>query len=300
MKHLSILSALFFVLQTSAFAQSNTTVIVPAPAKAAAAPSTGAATSTADAAPAQQTVAVTYDAIMYGPGLDNGEKKAENKMTGAKQMDGESDMHISHRPKLKYNISSNIDAGIQARIGTDFTGTGLTAANENWRLFANFKNVFQRDIVSVTFTPRVVLPFSDRAHNSKMLPSPELLIPVSITPKNSRFNFSYTPQMIQNLYSDATAATAQRAVGFHFIHNIEGTYTLGSATQLTFGLYPEYRTTKVAAFTNTSNELDLGVNWDFTKGWSVNPYIGTELNGLDSSAISKNMQANLTLTGTFL
>jgi hypothetical protein len=287
MKQILISSVvLSIVLQSSAFAQSSTAIVPAAPVSAPSA----AATSTADAPAASSIIHASYTGIFAGPGLDS---------EAGTTKDGD-DLFVSNRLAFKADLAKGIDAGLQIRLQTAFRTNGIEANNEISRFFANFKNVFQYDILSVNLTPRLLLPTSNRAHNNKMTLSPELLIAMNVNPKDSRFSFSYTPQMQQIIYSNNAVATANNGMSFYLLHNLDVTYTLGSTTQITFGYYPEYMSTKQAAFTNSSNEIDLGLNWDFAKGWSINPYIATEMNGLDSNAIGKNMQANLTLSGTFL
>lgn len=285
---------LSFVLQSSAIAAVSSTAVVPAgaadAANAAKAAPAAAATSTADAPAASSMIHASYTGIFDGPGLDS---------EAGTTKDGD-DLFVSNRLAIKADLAKNIDAGLQVRIKTDFRKDGVNASNEISRFFANFKKVFEYNILSVNLTPRLLLPTSDRAHNNKMTLSPELLIAMNVNPSDSRFSFSYTPQMQQLLYSDNAIATANRGMSFYLLHNLEANYTLGSTTQITFGYYPEYMSTKTAAFTNTSNEIDLGLNWDFAKGWSINPYVATELNGLDTAAIGKSMQANLVLSGSFL
>jgi len=289
MKHLFINSVILsIVLQTSAFAASSTTTAIPASdAKNAA---TAAATSIAEVAPFKSVIHASYTGSFVGPGLN-----AE----AGKTKDGD-DIFVSNRIAVKDDITINIDAGLQARIATAFAKDGLKANNEVWRFFADFKNVATYDILSVNLTARLLLPTSKKAHNNSMTLSPELLASFNINPKNSRFSFAYTPQAQQIIYTNSAVATANNAMSFYLVHNLEATYNLGSTTQITFGYYPEYMSKKQAAFTNSSNEIDLGINWDFAKGWSVNPFIATELNGLNSASMGKNMQANLVLSGSFL
>ncbi len=273
-------------LSAHSFAQSTATIATPAAASS----STPGSASTTSAAPTSTSIHANYTGIFLGPGLN-----AE----AGKTKDG-TDLFISNRFAIRSDFTDQINAGLQARLRTVFAKDSIDASNEVWRFFANFRNVAEYDIVSLSLTPRLLLPTSDQAHNNSMTLSPELLASFNVNPKNSRFSFSYTPQMQQLFYTDSSVALKNNAMSFYLVHNLEMNYNLGSTTQITVGYYPEYLSTKKVSFTNSSNEVDVGFNWDFAKGWSINPYLATELNGLDSSDFGKNMQANLTLSGTFL
>jgi hypothetical protein len=222
---------------------------------------------------------------MSGPILD-----AEKNST--------SNISVSNRLTAKADFTENFNAGVQARINTAFLATGMKATNENWRLFADIKKIYQGDLIDFNLTPRIVLPTSNAAHNQTLIGAPELIATLNVNPKNSRFSFDYKVQTMKNFYTDRLASN--KSVDFYLLHNFEAAYTLGSTMEINVGLYPEYMSTKNAAFTNSSNELDLGLSWSFAKGWALNPYLATELNGFDSSTPGKNMQANLILSGSFL
>ena len=289
MKKLLTASILTIVLQTSAYAQSSSAVTAPA----AAANETGgpaAATSTATA-PKKSLINIKYVGVYEGP----------NFTSDGNNMHGE-DTSVSNRPTLQANLADNINAGLQTRINTAFTKDGVKAANETWRLYGTFKNVASYGILSLDLIPRIMLPTSKSNHNKTMTLSPELITAININPKDSRFSFDYSPQMLGYIYSDNNVATAANAKSFILLHNIEGTYQLGASSQLTFGWYPEYNVGKTTKFTNDSNEVDVGVNFDVAKGWAINPYIGIEPVGLgkDGASALKSMEAALVVSGTFL
>lgn len=242
-------------------------------------------TSTASTTTMMPTIHASYTGIMSGPIL-NAEKNSKNNIS------------VSNRIAAKADFTEQFDAGIQARLNTTFTPTGVNAANENWRVFANIKKIYNDGFIDFNLTPRVMLPTSNSAHNQKLLMGPELIATMNLNPKNSRFTFDYKVQTQKNFYSDKLASN--KSTDFYLLHNFEANYTLGSTTEINMGLYPEYLSTNSAAFTNTSNELDLGLSWSFAKGWSLNPYLATELNGFDTASPGKNMQANLILSGAFL
>jgi len=286
------------VLQQAAFAQSSATVITPAAPTAATADTAAAATSTAEA-PKVQPINIKYLGVYEGP----------NFTANGTNMHGD-DTAISNRPKIQYNFTNDVNTGLEARVGTTFTKDGVVAANQTWRLYGTFKNVATYGILSLDLIPRVMLPTSTKNQDSTMLPSPELIATLNINPKNSRFSLDYTAQMLGYLYNNQSTA---RAVGFNkvtgitpgaasfiYLHAFEGSFQLGSKTQLTFGWFPEYVITKNLPMAQDSNEVDLGVNFDIAKGWSLNPYIGVEPVGMDPSNPAKSMEAAMVVTGTFL
>ncbi len=246
--------------------------------------STAANTSTTSTS-SSPVIRASYTGIMAGPILDGETNKTNN-------------ISVSNRIAAKIDFHENLDAGLQARLNTAFTPNGVVASNENWRLFSNIKKIYNNGLIDFNLTPRIMLPTSNSAHNQKLVFGPELIATLNFNPKNTRFSFDYKAQTQKNFYSDATASA--KSMNFYLLHNFEANYTLTSTTELNLGIYPEYMSTNSAAFTNTSNELDFGLSWSFAKGWSLNPYLATELNGLDSSNPGKNMQANLILSGAFL
>jgi hypothetical protein len=123
---------------------------------------------------------------------------------------------------------------------------------------------------------------------------------LAFSPADSRFSFSYAPQFQKYFYENASASIAASGVNYYLCHNFDASYQLGSTTQITLGYYTEYLSRNAIAFTNSSNEVDLGLNWDFAKGWSANPYIGAQLNGMDLSDAGKKMEIALVVSGTIL
>jgi hypothetical protein len=246
---------------------------------------TSSNTSTTTTTPWIQNVHASYTGIMAGPILDSEINKTNN-------------ISVSNRIAAKVDLNEKFDAGLQARLNTSFTADGFIAANENWRLFSNIKKIYDNGVVDFNLTPRLMLPTSNGAHNQKLILGPELIATLNFNPKNTRFSFDYKIHTQKNFYSDSIASN--KAMNFYLLHNFEANYTISSTTELNLGVYPEYLSTNSAAFTNSSNELDIGLSWSFTKGWSLNPYLATELKGLDSTSLGKNMQANLILSGAFL
>ena len=104
------------------------------------------------------------------------------------------------------------------------------------------------------------------------------------------------------MYSNEATAILNNGTDFQIANSFEGTYTLTSKSQITFGYYPDFKTTKTAAMANDSNEVDLGVSFDVAKGWALNPYVSSEFLGMGANGASptKNMAINLLVSGAFL
>ncbi|MBS1959933.1 MAG: hypothetical protein JST80_10705 [Bdellovibrionales bacterium] len=263
----------------TAFAQtSSATVAAPA------------ASSVAEAPAAKPLVNVNYLGIMYGPAIKNDDGRIYN---GAIP-------YLDNRPSIKANLSDNVDVGLQARFNVVFQSDGMDAANASWRLFNNVKNIYKDDVLQFNMLTRAVLPTSRKNHNQAMLPSPELLPTLNITPKNSRFNLAIYPQYIHYFYNDAAASS--KALSNLLCGNFEGTYQLTGNTAITFGYYPEIVSQRDRAAYFDMSELDLGFSWDFVKGWTVNPFLATEFldMGKNNASMTKNMALNVVLTGALL
>jgi hypothetical protein len=292
-----ILFAILIAATNSAFAETSSTtkppkaknrtrteVVTPTTSTSSNPSTTISNTSTATSS-FNQAIHASYTAIMSGPILD-----AERNRT--------SNISVSNRIAARADLSEMIDTGFQVRLNTAFIQNKIVASNENWRLFANIKKIYNDGFLDFNLTPRIMLPTSNSAHNQTLIAGPELIATLNFNPSNSRFTFDYKAQTQKNLYSDKLASN--QSMSFYLLHNFEANYTLGSTTEINFGIYPEYTSTRSAAFTNTSNEVDLGLTWSFAKGWSLNPYLATELVGLDTANPGKKMQANLTLSGALL
>ncbi len=278
-----IFSLLLFTITPAVFAQS--TVTIPTPSAA-------VATSTTDAPGQLQRFNVKYTGIYEGPTF--------SEHTHGQSLSG--DQYISNRTALQYNFSKQTNIGFQTRFRTIFDSKeGFRATSENHRFYANFKKVASYNIMSLDITTKAILPTAISAHNSTMNGAMELTPALSIAPADSRFSFAYAPQFIQHVFADPSKAHDMGMPGTYLVHNIEGSYQVNGTTSITAGIYPEYYTlSNVQKFTNRSNELDFGVNWDFAQGWSANPYIGTQLNDFSLSNAGKNMEVALVVSGTIL
>ncbi len=205
---------------------------------------------------------------------------------------------ISNRLSALTDITANWNAGIQARINTEFKSTGLEATSDKWRIFSTIKNIYNDGIFNFSLTPRVALPTSTAAIKATMIAGPELIASLNGIVPDSRFNFSYTAQGQKNFYSNVNANP--KALNYYFLQSIGAGYTLTPSAEINISYNPEYGSSNSAAWTNSSNEIDLGMNWDFAKGWSVNPYIAAEMNGFSVSDAGRKLSANLILSGNFL
>lgn len=273
---------------SSALAQNNTSATATtANTNTSTAVAADVSSSTEAAAP---KLKVGYTAVMAGPGLN---------MSKAKAADG-SDFFISHRPKIGVAINKNLDMGLQFRIRTtNTTVPNMGVTNENYRLYSTLKKVATYNSASLTLIPRIVLPTSNGSHNTHMAPSPELIASFDIEPKDSIFTFSIAPQIIGLLYHSNKALAGSTLVDF--ILNLESTMALNDQTKMTFGLYPEYKNFRGQGFAHAGNEFDLGVSYDFAKGWSVNPYLGSDVKALTAGGnVAANTSINLTLSGSIL
>ena len=116
----------------------------------------------------------------------------------------------------------------------------------------------------------------------------------------SFFSFSYTPLMQGFLYSNNGIATVNNAPVFSIVEYVGANYQLSPKAALTFLWEPEYDLMKKNALTETSNEMDLGVNFEVAKGWALNPYIGIQPNGMNTSSLGtmgKGMEAAMIVSG---
>lgn len=236
-------------------------------------------------------IGISYLGVFNGPGFSS-------EMEG-KTKDGD-DLYMHNRPTFKYKASENILLGLQPRFNIRFMSTGMDAVLENWRLQAEFKNLIKTDVFALGITPRVSLPTSLKAHNQSMIPSPELLGKLDFAPKNSRFQFDAWYIVGNYLFSDRDQSL--NAVTLDSTLATEASYQLTSDLGLTFGYYMEHASKRQSAITSASNEIDLGLNWDFAKGWSVNPVVAAECNGLgaEGSSLAKNMGVYVWVSGTVL
>ncbi len=289
---LTTLIALSNLAALSAFAQTTTSATLPAT-------ETNASTSTTDLSKQSDGAAamkVSYLGIMSGVGLEmSGSHQASNNTNDP--------MSIENRVGLNYNLNENMSLGFQPRFKAIFAPDNIHVDNGNYRLSANFKNVYKNDIVTLSLTPRLDLPTSKSAHQSAMLPSPELIATMDIAPKDSRFSGQIGNAYMQGFYGNnasgkdyANALTAMEQPW------AEVDYQISPKFQAFAAYWPEFdanaRTSQ--PLHATSNEVDFGTYIEVAKGWQIAPYIATEAQGIDQARLDKNMQFNLYVIGTVL
>jgi len=287
-----VLAASFALSHTAAFAQTTTTTIDPANT----AGSSVAASSAPAAAEAYVHPEIKYISILRGPGLD---------FSGAQQntFNGTPQMNYEQRVKFLAGLGKNFEAGVEARVNTNFgQGKATNFTSGNWRLTANFKNVYKDDIFNLTLNPRVFLPTSNAQRNNKTSWGPDLIADLAIAPKNTRFSFDLGAEYIQLFHGDgAVGKDYTNALTAEFAPWIELDYAVTPKTQLMISYWPvlDAFAQRSSPMSTSSNEIDVGAYYEFVKGWQVNPYVAAEMNGVADNQL-KNMQLNLIIVGQIL
>ena len=296
MKSKTIMLAAAIAVSQTAFAQnSSTTVIVP---------ETGAASNASVASSnlnqgEQSKIAprIKYLGVVRGPGLE---------FSGAQQsaVNDSAQLNYEQRVKVLGTFGSNFEAGVEARVNTNFgKGNTLNATAGNWRLLANFKNVYKDDVFALNLIPRIYLPTSKSAHNAGTAVSPDLIANFSISPKDSKFSFDSGVEYLQFFHNDnENPATAKKALTAELDPWLEADYQLTPKTQLMIAYWPSLQAhaRQGAPLANTSNEIDIGANYELAKGWTLTPFVSSEPNGLDTASPLKNMQLMVLVSGTVL
>lgn len=238
---------------------------------------------------------IRYLGIMHGPGLEfSGSKQAANF--------GDS-LDMEHRPKLGVKVNENLDVGTELRFVTTFQNSKVDYRNGNSRLYANFKNVVKTDIMALGLIPRVVLPTSNTGHNQLASFSPELIVNIDLTPKDSRFSFNTGLQLIQHMYKGTPDAAKDYAGARQTTIDpwAEIDYQISPKVQAMVSYWPDFNTTRGSGTVNEAmHELDVGAYVEVVKGWQLNPFIAADFQGLRNSSLDKNMQINLAISGAIL
>ena len=303
MKSKSFLLVAAFVAGHTAFAQSPSTSTTTTSVDPAGATTTNSATV---AIPAANSTGVQpeikYFAIMHGAGLD---------FSGAHEatINSSSQLTYEQRIKLLAATSQNVEVGVEARVMTNFgNGANTNITNGAWRLVSVFKHVYQDSFFDLTLIPRVVLPTSSLYQNQKVTPSPDMVFNIDMTPKNSRFSF-YTGLEFMPLFHSAGAMGGDymNADTLDIGAWVGTSYQLTEKTALTASYWPSWAMQghRGASLTDAwaqdgGNEIDIGAAYEFSKGWTVNPYLATEMSGISNQAAIKNMQLNFNISGRFL
>jgi len=279
-----------------ALAQSSTTSISPPEADPAAVANTSTAISSENAA---VKPGIKYFGQLLGQGL---------KFSGTVQSTGYAlDEHaafaIDNRPKFFARIGKKIEAGAEVRFLTNFESKGWNVTNGNSRLFVNIKDIYKTDIMAVSFIPRAMLAGTNTAHNQMATVSPDFLLSVDLTPKNTRFTFNGGIELIKHFYSGtpSVAKNYLAARSLTFDPWLEMDYQLNPTVQLSASYWPDWATTRGSShMDNKFQELDLGAYVSVAKGWQLMPYVGTNFNNFQASNALDNMQLNIALSGTVL
>ena len=294
---LAALIAMSHLGAISAFAQSATTTVLPTQDTNSNAASANISALDADAPRAK----ISYLGIGYGPGME---------FSGSRQSttpNGNDPITLEHRIGLNYQTSKNVSFGLQPRIKTVFTPDDLHMDNGNFRLMGNFKNVIQTDTMSLTVTPRAILPTSKGAHNKDMKVSPELLLTLDYAPKDSRFSFQIGNAYQYYIYGDnandsTSSADVSNALTAMDQPWAEIDYQVSPKVQAFASYWPEFdaQARQNVPLHAVDNEIDLGAYVEFAKGWQIAPYIATEFQGIDMARMDKAMQFNVLLIGSVL
>ncbi|MBC7395866.1 MAG: hypothetical protein H7333_00360 [Bdellovibrionales bacterium] len=297
MKTKLVLLAASFVLNHAVLAQTTSTSVTTSPASAEATnagTNISVANDSSSAASKAVRPGVKYLGIMHGPGMT---------FSGAHQADG-SDLLVDNRFKLLARIGANTEVGFEPRINTAFgNGHKIDAVAGAMRLFANFKHVYKDDIFDLTLTPRAVLPTRVKFHNEHGTVSPDLIASLDIAPKNSRFSFNTGSEYIQYFHTaGANAAFYNGATTAVVAPWLEVDYQMTEKSQFVVSYWPELvaQARQGTPLHADSNEIDIGANYEFVKGWVVNPYVAIEAFDMKSNARLDNMSANLLVVGTIL
>ena len=139
--------------------------------------------------------------------------------------------------------------------------------------------------------------------NQKGTVSPDLIADLSISPKNSRFSLDTGMEYIQYFHTaGATGNDYSKAITAIVAPWLEVDYQLTAKSQLMVSYWPELvAQARLASPLHTDgNEIDIGAYYEFAKGWQLNPYVATEMFGIDTSNPQRNMQVNLIVVGTIL
>ena len=240
---------------------------------------------------------IKYTGFFFGPGMDF----SQSKQAGAG--DGRDDMALKNRPKFLVKVGENIEAGIDTRFNILFNSESYKAKNDNYRLQATFKKIVKTDTFSLAMTPRLMLPTSNKAHDTHTLVSPELVTSFDFNPKNTRFSVNGGVGLSKFIYSNKGSDSASAdATTFDIGPWAEIDFQVSPAVQAMVAYWPDFtaKGNRSGGFANASNEIDMGVNWDFVKGWTLIPYVSLEMNGVAAATNNgalQNMQANLIVTG---
>jgi len=238
---------------------------------------------------------IGYLGILRGPGLNS---------TDFSQADsnGASAEEFENRFRFLFAPHGDFDLGLEARVTAAAAQTGMQFLNGDYRLVANLKHLYKSGPFDLTLTPRIKLPTSSISQDRKLIFGGELIANMDIALNNSSWSFN-TGTTFQENFFQASAAAGNVTTVIQPWFGVD--YQFRDGIGAFVAMYPELISqagTGIGLF-NDSNEINVGANWEFLKGWTASPYISIETVGMDASTLSnsaKNMQFNLYLSGALL
>jgi len=238
---------------------------------------------------------IGYLGIFKGPGLNSKNfSQADSNNSSAEELE--------NRFKFLLAPSERFDFGMEARVSASASQNGMQVNNGDYRLLANLRHVVKSGIVDLTLTPRIKLPTSSASQERKLLAGAELIANVDIAPKDSRLSFNTGTTFQQNFFqASGSPKNTTTVIQPWFETDYQLTDKIGAFTSI----YPELlsQAKMGTGLVNDSDEINVGANWEFFKGWTATPYISIEPVGMDASSVSsaaKNMQFNLYVSGALL
>jgi hypothetical protein len=238
---------------------------------------------------------IGYLGILRGPGLNSKNfSQADSNSSSAEELE--------NRFRFLLAPSESFDFGMEARITAAASQEGMTVNNGDYRLLANFRHIVKTNSLDLTLTPRLKLPTSGISQERELLLGAEMIANLDIALKNSRFSFNTGTTLQQNFFKSSGPSQNVTTVLQPWF---EVDYQINDSLGGFASVYPELlsQAKMGAGFVNDSDEIDVGANWEFLKGWTATPYLSIEPVGMDASSVSnaaKNMQFNLYVSGALL
>jgi hypothetical protein len=234
---------------------------------------------------------IAYNGILRGPGLNSSNfAQSDNSATS-----------LENRFKFNVETSDKLSFGLEARIATAKSQDEFTVNNNDYRLSASIKHLYQKGILDFSLIPRIKLPTSKKSFaTNKVLFGTELIANLDITPQSSRFSYNTGLLTGQNFYRSNGPSSAWAT---NFNPWFEADYQINDRISAFASIWPEVLINRASVNNNDSNEVDIGANIEIIKGWTASPYLSIEPVGLDTSSagtVAKGMQLNLNVVGTIL
>ncbi len=238
---------------------------------------------------------INYLGILRGPGLNSKNFcQADSNSSEAEELE--------NRFRFLLAPSESIDFGMEARVTAAASREGMDVTNGDYRLLANFRHLVKTNTLDLTLTPRLKLPTSSISRERELLMGAELIANLDIALQDSRFSFNTGTTLQQNFFKASGPSQNVTSVVQPWF---EVDYQIKDGLGAFASVYPELlsQAKMGAGLVNDSDEIDVGANWEFLKGWTATPYISIEPVGMDASTMSnaaRNMQFNLYLSGALL